>query len=203
MSAPRVSETFCGAMTLPFDLDILRPLPSTTKPCVRSALYGARPSIAQPVSSELWNQPRCWSEPSRYMSAGYWQSARCEPRITERWVVPESNHTSSVSFILTYWSASSPSKSFASSENQASIPDFSTRSATCSVSSAVRGCSFPFSLCRKKGIGTPQLRWRETHQSGRPLIIASSRARPQAGKNSVASTAFSAICRSVDWPSLA
>jgi hypothetical protein len=65
MSAPSVSETFCGAMTLPFDFDILRPLPSTTKPCVSSALYGARPSMAQPVSSEDWNQPRCWSEPSR------------------------------------------------------------------------------------------------------------------------------------------
>jgi hypothetical protein len=34
-------------------------------------------------------------------------------------------------------------------------------------------------------MGTPQLRWRETHQSGRLFIIASSRARPQAGKNSV------------------
>ena len=26
--------------------------------------------MAQPVSSEDWNQPRCWSEPSRYRSAG-------------------------------------------------------------------------------------------------------------------------------------
>jgi len=33
----------------------------------------------------------------------------------------------------------------------------------------------------KKGIGTPQLRWRETHQSGRLRIMASSRARPQEG----------------------
>ena len=37
ISAPSVSETFCGAITLPTDFDILRPAPSTTKPWVSSA----------------------------------------------------------------------------------------------------------------------------------------------------------------------
>src|SRR5574343_1725078 len=139
MSAPILSETCCGAMTLPLDLDILWPLPSTTKPCVSRALYGARPSMAQPESSEDWNQPRCWSEPSRYRSAGCVDTAAWEPRSTCQWVVPESNQTSSVSFILTYWPASAPSNPAASKLNQASMPDFSTRWATSSISSAVRG----------------------------------------------------------------
>ena len=48
------------------------------------------------------------------------------------------------------------------------MPSFSTRCATSSISSTVRGCSSPLALCRKNGIGTPQLRWREMHQSGTP-----------------------------------
>jgi len=52
-------------------------------------------------------------------------------------------------------------------------------------------------LVGEEGIGTPQLRWRETHQSGRFLIIASSRARPHEGKNCVASTAAIACSRRV------
>ena len=55
---------------LPSDFDILRPFSSTVKPCVSTPLYGACPFCATEVSSELWNQPRCWSEPSRYRSAG-------------------------------------------------------------------------------------------------------------------------------------
>ncbi len=55
----------------------------------------------QDVSSDEWNQPRCWSEPSRYMSAGKCDSAACEPRSTVSCVVPESNQTSSVSLFFT------------------------------------------------------------------------------------------------------
>src|SRR3990167_8775408 len=89
------NRTFCGATTLPFDLLILWPLPSTTNPCVSNALKGARPLMAQPVSRLDWNQPRCWSEPSRYKSAGECNAVRrCN---TDACVTPESNHTSSVS----------------------------------------------------------------------------------------------------------
>ena len=62
---PSLLPTSCGSMPFPSDFDILRPCASTVKPWVSSALYGAWPSIAQPVSSDEWNQPRCWSEPSR------------------------------------------------------------------------------------------------------------------------------------------
>ncbi|MNM99969.1 hypothetical protein D3C81_1125490 [compost metagenome] len=160
MSAPRVSLTFCGAITLPRDLDILRPDSSTVKPWVSSSRYGAWLSMAQPVSSDEWNQPRCWSEPSRYRSARgpvSWPIG-CEPRRTCQCVVPESNQTSRVSLILSYCGASAPSSSAASSLNQASMPSTSTRLATSSISSTVRGCSSPLSLFRKNGIGTPQLR---------------------------------------------
>ena len=57
--------TFCGSIVLPSDFDIFRPFSSTVKPCVSTALYGAWPFWATHASSELWNQPRCWSEPSR------------------------------------------------------------------------------------------------------------------------------------------
>ena len=60
--------TSCGAVTLPSDFDILRPCSSSTKPWVSTTSYGARPRVPQLSSSEEWNQPRCWSEPSRYIT---------------------------------------------------------------------------------------------------------------------------------------
>jgi hypothetical protein len=65
MSAPFVSITFSGSMVLPRLLDIFMPLASMVKPCVSTALKGARPRVPQLSSSDDWNQPRCWSEPSR------------------------------------------------------------------------------------------------------------------------------------------
>ena len=65
MSAPYLSLTSCGAVTLPSDFDILRPCSSSTKPSVTMALNGATPRVPTASSSEAWNQPRCWSEPSR------------------------------------------------------------------------------------------------------------------------------------------
>ncbi len=80
ISAPSRFDTSCGSMPLPSDLLILRPSPSTVKPCVSSALYGGRPSSIEAVSSDEWNQPRCWSEPSRYRSAGNCSSNPCASR---------------------------------------------------------------------------------------------------------------------------
>jgi hypothetical protein len=65
ISAPFLSAMTCGASVLPSDFDILRPWSSMTKPWVSTALYGARPRVPQLSKSEDWNQPRCWSEPSR------------------------------------------------------------------------------------------------------------------------------------------
>src|SRR5471030_2013391 len=115
MSAPSLFDTSCGETVLPIDLDIFLPSPSTTKPCVSKALYGGAPFNIEDVSSDEWNQPRCWSEPSRYRSAGKASCSLCEPRKTVWCVVPESNQTSSVSLFFTYDDASSPIKSFRSS----------------------------------------------------------------------------------------
>ena len=51
-----------------------------------------------PTSSELWNQPRYWSPPSRYRSAGQGRFQRSLS--TARWLDPESNQTSRMSFSL-------------------------------------------------------------------------------------------------------
>ena len=53
----------------------------------------------------------------------------------------------------------------------------------------VRGCSSPVSLVQEEGQGTPQLRWREMHQSGRLAIMSRSRALPFSGKKPVWSMA--------------
>ena len=65
LSAPLCVMTSCGATPLPSDFDILRPSSAMTKPWVSTWSNGARPRVPMPTSSELWNQPRCWSLPSR------------------------------------------------------------------------------------------------------------------------------------------
>ena len=60
--------TFCGSTVLPTDFDILRPFSSSVKPWVSTTSNGARPRVPQLSSSDDWNQPRCWSEPSRYIT---------------------------------------------------------------------------------------------------------------------------------------
>ena len=68
MSAPEVLITSCGAVTLPTDFDIFCPFSSRQKPCVSTTSKGARPRVPELSISDEWNQPRCWSEPSRYMT---------------------------------------------------------------------------------------------------------------------------------------
>ena len=65
MSAPLCLITSCGESALPLDFDILSPDSLRMKPQVTTSRYGAPPSMAVPTSSDEWNQPRCWSWPSR------------------------------------------------------------------------------------------------------------------------------------------
>src|SRR3989338_3092431 len=53
MSAPDSFMTSKGEMTLPKDLDIFLPSPSTINPWVRTARYGALPQMPQETRSEL------------------------------------------------------------------------------------------------------------------------------------------------------
>ncbi len=64
--------------------------------------------------------------------------------------------------------------------------------ATSSINSAVLGCSSPLTLSTNSGIGTPQVRWRETHQSGRLAIMLLMRCSPQTGIQSTCEIASSA-----------
>ena len=113
------------------------------KPWVRTVLNGAAPLPASESSSEDWNQPRCWSLPSRYMSAcQVFQSPvlrmlQFGARIkTAREEEPESIQTSSVSLDLA--TASAPFQSLGLTSDQSSAADFSNQTfePCCSIRSA-------------------------------------------------------------------
>src|SRR5437868_403099 len=100
-------------------------------PCVRTVLKGGAPFPASERSSEDWNHPRCWSLPSRYMSACHgcslpfpWRSSA--RRIsTAREEEPESIHTSRVSLDLL--TASAPVHPLGFTSDQSSEADFSNQ----------------------------------------------------------------------------
>src|SRR5690242_1101571 len=98
ISAPWSLITSSGSMALPSDLCIALPSPSSTHPFNTQERYGDAPFSPTPTSSELWNQPRYWSPPSRYTSDG--QGRLFLSVSTARWLDPESNHTSRMSLSL-------------------------------------------------------------------------------------------------------
>ncbi len=171
MSAPDFLMMSSGETTLPSDLDILRPSPSTMKPCVSTASNGAAPYAPTLVSSDDWNQPRCWSEPSRYMFAGLRSSGRVSSTLVCE--QPDSNHTSTMS--VSGLSSVEPQRphavpagrySLGDLVNQASAPSVANSSSTAEKVSGVATVS-PHTAHSNTGIGTPQARWRLMHQSGR------------------------------------
>src|SRR6478609_7489634 len=83
-SAPWVFIRSSTLMVLPSLLLILWPFLSTMKPWVSTVLNGDLPCSATDGSSECWNQPRCWSEPSRYRSAGNCAFCACLERQPSR-----------------------------------------------------------------------------------------------------------------------
>jgi len=96
--------TVNGLKTLPRLLLIFLPFSSKTIPCVMTVPYGAwafSPSaVALIFVSRLdWNQPLCWSDPSRYTSASGRPSASglTPSSLSSVHEHPESNQTSIVS----------------------------------------------------------------------------------------------------------
>ena len=152
MSAPSVSEIFCGASVLPSDFDIFLPFSSTVKPCVSSALYGGAPFSIDEVSSDEWNQPRCWSEPSRYRSAG---KASCVlVRAAQHGLVGGAGvepDVQRVAVLLVRRRRRRPAARAGRASCQASMPFASISLATCSSSSGVRGCSCAGFLVQEEG----------------------------------------------------
>ena len=171
MSAPSVSDTFCGAMTLPLDLRHLVAL-AVDDEAVRQQRLVRRAAVDGAAGEQRGLEPAAMlvgafevqvgriGQVRRHASRAARASAWCRNRTRRR----------ACRFILSYWAASAPSSSAASRLNQASMPclldalgDLLDQFRRCA------GAAAPVSLCRKNGIGTPQLRWRETHQSGRVL----------------------------------
>ena len=140
-----------------------------------------------PGINEDWNQPRCWSEPSKYRSAGTPPSSFLF--FNTAWLLtPESNQTSRISeplenvFPLPHNGQVNPSgrKSFISLLNQASVPSFATNWENFSMIRGSKNSSL-HSRQTKAGTGTPQYLCRERHQSGRSFTIAEILSFPAAG----------------------
>ena len=154
------------------------------KPCVKTLLKGAFPIEPSAGRSDSWNQPRCWSEPSRYKSTGRGQPAFLA---TLCQLQPDSNHTSKMFSSFFKSSKTKPSGSSKSSPkirrgesvNQLSEPFFAMCPATANTDSRViRVLPSEFT---NAGIGSPQLLCLLIHQSGRDSSIPSMRFWPQAG----------------------
>ena len=150
--------------------------------------------MATELSRDDWNQPRCWSEPSRYIWAGRSSSSRSSS--TQRWETPESNQTSRMSVTCSYCVSSTPRRWKISSEYQQSAPCSSTKSAVLCISSIASGCSSLVCRSTNRAMGTPQVLCREIHQSGRFSTIPLMRSSPQPGTQRTLFMASSALERS-------
>ena len=182
MSAPSVSTTFCGAITLPSDLLILRPSPSTTKPCVSKALVG-RHAVQHARHQQRRMEPAAMLvrafeieigrklELSRVRAAhhGLMRRARIEPHIQRVLDLD----------VLLRFRAQQILRIERLPRFDAALLDALRHLLPAAPS--VRGCSSPVSLWMKNGIGTPHWRWRDSVQSGRLAIMPCSRAWPQSG----------------------
>ncbi len=167
--------------------------------------------MPQLSSSEEWNQPRCWSEPSRYITVSWPPSfLRLMPASdgkcfgsssTKACVEPESNQTSQMSstFFQSSLAREPRKRSRAPALYQASAPSCSKASAMrLLTASSLRMSAEPSAFSRTNtAIGTPQARWREITQSGRLSIMPLMRFSPAAGTQRVCLISRSAISRSV------
>ena len=157
---------------MPSDFDILRPSRSIRKPWVSTSRNGGRPRVASATSSELWNQPRCWSLPSRYMSDGQARSgvARQHGLVARARVEPD---VEDVALALERRRRRTTGTSARRARTPRSAARTRRRRCTARRPPAARSTSAGVSTASPQvvqssaGIGTPHARWREMHQSGR------------------------------------
>ena len=176
-------------MTLPTDFDILRPSRSIRKPCVSTSVKGGRPRVASATSSDLWNQPRCWSLPSRYMSDGQRELGRARQHrlVARARVEPD---VEDVLLALERRCRRTSGRSSPSGRNSSSGRSYQASAPYCSKTPPARSHQLrreqrlAAAVQSKAGMGTPQARWREMHQSGRFVTMLRMRSRPQAGIHS-------------------
>ena len=132
------------------------------------------------------------------MSAGQVSSGRRAS--TASWLDPESNQTSRMSYsrsndVPPHSQASPAGTKFSiGCSYQASAVCSSNTRAACSTSAGVR-IDVPHPRHVSAGIGTPQARWREMHQSGRFANMPVMRSRPQAGIHRTALASALAVSR--------
>src|SRR5436309_9028420 len=119
------------------------------------------------------------------MSAGHDRSGLTDS--TASWLEPESNQTSRM-----FISRSKPepphfeqtipggTKSSVGRSYHASAP-YCSNTVAARWTSAVVKCASPHDVQSMAGIGTPQTRWREMHQSGRLASMLKIRSCPQVG----------------------
>ena len=177
-------------MPLPRDLHILRPC-AVDGEAVREQRLVRRAAVERRrVSSEEWNQPRCWSEPSRYRSAGKPSAAACEPRITLRCVEPgiepDVQHVVDLFVLRGLRRRADPRRARATTPRCRRAPPLRGRSSSSGRRARVQLRGF---LVQEKRQRHAPLRWREsTSRAG----WRSSRAGapcPRRDRRSVASTA--------------
>src|SRR6202158_6089591 len=168
-SPPRRLAMSTGSTPLPRDFENGRPCSSRVQPEVATILYGACPRTAMEVSRDEWNQPRCWSPPSVYRSAGAWSSRSMSRTACQ--LAPDSNQTSRMSISLrhsvlpqmqAFWAGS---RSAGAWMYQASAPSLWKRSTMDLLTAGSLSGVWQRSQ-RKTAMGAPQMRWRETHQGG-------------------------------------
>src|SRR5215469_12005029 len=124
--------------------------------------------------------------------------------ITAAQLDPDSNHTSIMSNSLRNFCAlqlghftSGGTISFTSRVYQASAPSRANRATTASFAALDRSGSLQPSQ-KKIGMGTPQTRWREMHQSGRVATMLEIRSCPQPGSHLTFAISSSALRRRVE-----
>jgi hypothetical protein len=193
MSAPYCFITSCGAVTLPSDFDIFGP--ARPDEAVRQhRLVGRAPRVPQDSSSEEWNQPRCWSEPSRYRSRpATCRSARLQHEGVGRAGIEP--HLDDVHHLLVVVRVAVVAEEARGIGLEPGVGALCSKASTTRSTTRGRAAARRSACRRRPAIGTPQARWREMHQSGRCSIIERRRLRPASGTKRVASSGRSAFAR--------
>ena len=135
------------------------------------------PAAASPtaVISDTWNQPRCWSTASTYRSAGHARSGALAQHRLVRAAGIEPDVEDVVVLLEVVAAAAARESGWQQLARRAAR---TTRPSRARGRCARRARSPPARTMnvlqlrqRKAGIGTPQARWRDRHQSGRVCIM--------------------------------
>ncbi len=184
------------------------PFWSIVKPWVSTALYGAWPRVPQLSSNDDWNQPRCWSVPSRYRSAhgpiwSFW------PRQVRPFAAFQNEcvgaaavepHVENIDNAFVIGGVVIAAQIFCRALIAPCIDaDFAYGGDDPFVDGVVAQI-WPVLRSTNNVIGTPHARWRLSTQSGRPSTMLLIRLRPFSGTQRVSAMAVTAVSLKVPLP---